>query len=185
MPSPAQRPYRGVFPVAPTPFHRTATSTSKASAGCSTAWSTRAWTGICILANYSEQFLLTDAERDMLTRSLPRPRRRARADDRDREPFLDPHRGRARRQGGEGAAPAMLMLMPPYHGAGLRADETGMIEHFARIAEAGGMPIMVQDAPLSGVPLPVAFLARLAREVPLRALLQDRGAGRRREAARR
>jgi dihydrodipicolinate synthase/N-acetylneuraminate lyase len=42
-----------------------------------------------------------------------------------------------------------------------------MIEHFARVAEAAGIPIMVQDAPLSGVPLPVPFLIRLARAVPL------------------
>jgi dihydrodipicolinate synthase/N-acetylneuraminate lyase len=60
----------------------------------------------------------------------------------------------------------MLMLMPPYHGTALRADEPRMIEHFARIAEATAIPIMVQDAPLSGVPLSVAFLARLAAEVP-------------------
>jgi dihydrodipicolinate synthase/N-acetylneuraminate lyase len=61
----------------------------------------------------------------------------------------------------------MLMLMPPYHGASLRADEAGIVEHFARVAEAAGIPIMVQDAPLSGVSLPVTLLARLAREVPL------------------
>ena len=30
----------------------------------------------------------------------------------------------------------MLMLMPPYHGTGLRADENGMLQHFARVAEA-------------------------------------------------
>jgi dihydrodipicolinate synthase/N-acetylneuraminate lyase len=56
--------------------------------------------------------------------------------------------------------------MPPYHGATLRAEEGAMLEHFARVADAGGVPIMVQDAPLSGVALSVAFLARLAREVP-------------------
>jgi dihydrodipicolinate synthase/N-acetylneuraminate lyase len=61
----------------------------------------------------------------------------------------------------------MLMLMPPYHGALLRADEKGVFEHFARVAEAISIPIMVQDAPLSGVVLSVPFLARLAREVPL------------------
>ena len=32
--------------------------------------------------------------------------------------------------------------------------------------EASGLPIMVQDAPLSGVSLSVAFLVRLAQEVP-------------------
>ena len=61
----------------------------------------------------------------------------------------------------------MLMLMPPYHGIGLRADEKGMLEHFARVASAAAVPLMIQDAPLSGVTLSVAFLARLAREVPL------------------
>ena len=61
----------------------------------------------------------------------------------------------------------MLMLMPPYHGTGLRADETGMIEHFSRVAAAAGIPIMVQDAPLSGVALSVPFLVRLGREIPL------------------
>jgi 2-keto-3-deoxy-L-arabinonate dehydratase len=58
------------------------------------------------------------------------------------------------------------MLMPPYHGALLRADENGIYEHFARVAEAAPIPIMVQDAPLSGVTLTVPFLARLARQLP-------------------
>jgi 2-keto-3-deoxy-L-arabinonate dehydratase len=64
------------------------------------------------------------------------------------------------------AGAAMLMMMPPYHGTGLRADENGMIEHFARVADAARIPIMVQDAPLSGVNLSVPFLVRLAQEVP-------------------
>jgi 4-hydroxy-tetrahydrodipicolinate synthase len=42
-----------------------------------------------------------------------------------------------------------------------------MIEHFARVADAARLPIMIQDAPLSGVNLSVPFLVRLAREVPL------------------
>jgi dihydrodipicolinate synthase/N-acetylneuraminate lyase len=61
----------------------------------------------------------------------------------------------------------MLMLMPPYHGTGLRADENGMVQHFAHVARVSKLPIMVQDAPLSGVALSVPFLVRLAREVPL------------------
>ena len=61
----------------------------------------------------------------------------------------------------------MLMLMPPYHGTGLRADENGIMQHFARVADAARIPIMVQDAPLSGVNLSVPFLVRLAREIPL------------------
>src|SRR5260221_14155744 len=41
-----------------------------------------------------------------------------------------------------------------------------MVQHFARVADAAGIPIMVQDAPLSGVALSVPFLVRLAHEVP-------------------
>jgi 4-hydroxy-tetrahydrodipicolinate synthase len=72
---------------------------------------------------------------------------------------------RARRAAGAGAD--MVMMMPPYHGTTLRADEEAMLGHFQLVAEAGRLPIMVQDAPLSGVTLTVPFLARLAREVPL------------------
>ena len=34
------------------------------------------------------------------------------------------------------------------------------------MAEASGLPIMVQDAPLSGVSLSVPFLVRLGKAVP-------------------
>ena len=40
---------------------------------------------------------------------------------------------RPRRAAAAGAA--MAMLMPPYHGAGLRADESGVYEHFARVVK--------------------------------------------------
>jgi 4-hydroxy-tetrahydrodipicolinate synthase len=47
----------------------------------------------------------------------------------------------------------------------LRADEEGIFEHFERVGRAGGIPIMVQDAPISGVVLSVAVMARMAREI--------------------
>ena len=59
----------------------------------------------------------------------------------------------------------MLMLMPPYHGAALKADEKGIYEHFQQISEAVSIPIMIQDAPLSGVSLSVDLLVRMAREL--------------------
>ena len=65
------------------------------------------------------------------------------------------------------AGAKMLMLMPPYHGASLRADENGILRALRSASpKPRGIPIMVQDAPLSGVPLSVPFLVRLAREVP-------------------
>jgi len=121
--------------------------------------------GICILANYSEQFLLSDGERDVLLDLCL-------AHVAGRVPVIVTcshfstrvAAGRAQQAAAAGAE--MIMLMPPYHGVSLRADEAGIVEHYARVAEAAGLPIMVQDAPLSGVNLPVALLARLAREVP-------------------
>ena len=158
--------FKGIFPVAPTPFTASGEVDLDGQRRVMDCMIDQRVDGICILANYSEQFLLTDAERDTLT-----------------DLCLDHVAGRvpvivtcshfatqiaadrARKAAAAGAR--MIMLMPPYHGTGLRADETGMIEHFARVAEAAGVPIMVQDAPLSGVALSVPLLLRLAREVPL------------------
>ena len=55
----------------------------------------------------------------------------------------------------------MIMMMPPYHGALLKAGPQGIIEHFTVVAEAAGVPIMVQDAPL-GVDLSIDLLVRMA-----------------------
>ena len=120
--------------------------------------------GICILANYSEQFLLSDEERDILL-----------------ELCLNHVAGRVpvivtcshfssriaceRAKKSEAAGAKMLMLMPPYHGAALKADEKGIYEHFQQISEAVSIPIMIQDAPLSGVSLSVDLLVRMAREL--------------------
>src|SRR5207302_987099 len=120
---------------------------------------------ICILANYSEQFLLSDDERDtLLDVCLTHVAGRV--------PVIvtcshfSTRIAAARGKRAAAAGAAMLMLMPPYHGMGLRADEQAIIEHFARVADAVDIPIMVQDAPLSGVMLTVPFLLWLAREVP-------------------
>src|SRR5437667_6806073 len=121
--------------------------------------------GICILANYSEQFLLSDDERDtLLDVCLSHVNGRV--------PVIvtcshfSTRIAAARARMAASAGATMLMLMPPYHGTGLRADESGTLQHFARVAEAVSIPLMVQDAPLSGVNLSVPFLVRLAREVP-------------------
>jgi len=158
-------PYRGVFPIAPTPFTEGGDLDLDGQRRVLDCMVDQGVDGICILANYSEQFLLSDAERDTLL-----------------ELCLDHVAGRvpvivtcshfstrlaaARARQAEAAGARMLMLMPPYHGAALRADEAGVIEHFAGVAEAVAIPIMLQDAPLSGVNLSVPLLARLAREVP-------------------
>ena len=160
------KPWRGIYPIAPTPFSGAGDPDLDGQRRVLDCMIDQGVDGICILANYSEQFLLTDDERTTLIDLCL-------AHVAGRVPVIVTcshfstriAADRARRAAAGGAR--MLMLMPPYHGTGLRADENGMLQHFAAVAEAARIPLMVQDAPLSGVQLSVPFLVRLAREVPL------------------
>jgi 2-keto-3-deoxy-L-arabinonate dehydratase len=158
-------PFAGVFPIAPTPFTESGDLDIVGQRRVLDCMVEQGVDGICILANYSEQFLLSDEERDTLLEVCL-------SHVAGRVPVIVTcshfstriAEQRSRRAAAAGAA--MLMLMPPYHGTGLRADESSMLQHFSRVAEAVSIPIMIQDAPLSGVALSVAFLVRLARELP-------------------
>ena len=158
-------PYRGVFPIVPTPFKDSGDLDIESQRRVIECMVDQGSDGICVLANYSEQFALSDRERELLL-----------------DVCMEHNAGRLpvivtcshystrlatqRAQRAEAAGASMLMLMPPYHGALLKAHEEGVFEHFESVAEAVSIPIMVQDAPLSGVQLSVALLARLAREIP-------------------
>ena len=158
-------PLCGVVPIAPTPFRDNGDLDLDSQRRVFDCMLDQGVDGICILANYSEQFLLTDEERNsLLDLALERVGGRVPVVVTCSHFSTRIAAERARRAAAAGAH--MLMLMPPYHGALLRADEAGVFEHFARVAEAARLPIMVQDAPLSGVTLSVPFLARLARELP-------------------
>jgi 2-keto-3-deoxy-L-arabinonate dehydratase len=162
---PATTPLTGIYPIAPTPFLASGDLDLPGMRRVLDCMIDQGVDGICILANYSEQFLLTDGERSTLLDLCL-------AHVAGRVPVIVTCSHFSTRIAGErgkaaaAAGAAMLMLMPPYHGAGLRSDETGMVEHFAHVAERSSLPLMVQDAPLSGVALSVPFLVRLAREVP-------------------
>ncbi len=158
--------FAGVFPIAPTPFTEAGDLDLEGQRRVLDCMVDQGVDGICILANYSEQFLLSDAERDrLLALCLGHVAGRVPVIVTCSHFSTDLAAARARAAAAAGAA--MVMMMPPYHGAALRAEENGTYEHFARVAEATAIPIMVQDAPLSGVTLSVPFLARLARELPL------------------
>jgi 2-keto-3-deoxy-L-arabinonate dehydratase len=159
------KPYSGIFPIAPVPFRENGDLDLDGVGRVLDCMVDQGVDGICILANFSEQFLLTDSERDtVLDLSLNHVAGRV--------PMIVTcshfstriASERARRAAKAGAS--MIMLMPPYHGALLRADEAGIIEHFTQVAAAAQIPIMLQDAPLSGINLPVALLVRLAQTVP-------------------
>ncbi len=160
------KPYGGVWPVVPTTFTDTGDLDLESQGRVLDCMIDQGNDGLCILANYSEQFLLSDAERETLTRfCLEHVGGRVPVIVTASHFSTQIVEARCRQAAELGAS--MIMLMPPYHGAALRADEAGILEHFQRAADAGGLPIMVQDASLSGVTLTVPFLARLAKEVPL------------------
>jgi 2-keto-3-deoxy-L-arabinonate dehydratase len=121
--------------------------------------------GLCLLANYSEQFSLTDGERDTIARTL-----------------LEHVAGRlpvivttshysarvtaARSRAAQDMGAAMVMVMPPFFGATLTVPGPAVIGYFGQVADAIDIPVMVQDAPLSSTPLPVSVLIDLVRQVP-------------------
>ena len=60
----------------------------------------------------------------------------------------------------------IVMMMPPYHGATRRGTPE---QTFAQVAAVGevGIPIMILDAPLSGVDVLVPLLVRMARDIEI------------------
>ncbi|CAM4121232.1 Dihydrodipicolinate synthase family protein [Bordetella tumbae] len=163
MPHPST-PYRGIFPVVPTTFHEDGTLDLASQKRAIDFMIDAGVDGLAILANFSEQFSLADDERELLTRT-------ALEHVAGRVPVIvtTSHYAsqvcaeRSRRAQDMGAA--MVMVMPPYHGATFRVPEAGIAEFYARVSDAIDIPIMVQDAPASGTVLSAAFLAKLAREV--------------------
>ena len=59
-------PYTGVFPIAPTPFAANGELDLEGMRRVLDCMVAQGVDGICILANYSEQFVLSDAEREQL-----------------------------------------------------------------------------------------------------------------------
>ena len=156
--------HRGVFPVVPTTFTETGELDLASQKRCVDFMIDAGSQGVCILANFSEQFALSDDERELLTRAILEHVA-------GRVPVIvtTTHFGsrvcaqRSRRAQDMGAA--MVMAMPPYHGATIRVSEQQVFEFFAAVSDAIDIPIMIQDAPVSGTTLGAPFLAKLAREV--------------------
>ena len=156
--------YRGIFPVVPTTFTPSGELDLPSQKRCVDFMIDAGSDGLCILANFSEQFLLSDDEREILTKTILEHVA-------GRVPVIvtTTHFGttvcaqRSRRAQDMGAA--MVMVMPPYHGATFRVGEAQIYEFYARLSDAIDIPIMVQDAPAAGTPLSVPFLARMAQEI--------------------
>ncbi|MDD9743965.1 MULTISPECIES: dihydrodipicolinate synthase family protein [Marinovum] len=158
------QPLTGILPVAPTPFHADGAIDTEGMTRVLDCMIDQGVDAICILANYSEQFVLSDEERATLTRfSLEHVAGRVPVIVTTSHFSTQVVVDRAREAEALGAA--MLMMMPPYHGVGLVPGEAAIFEHFAAASDAVSIPIMVQDAPLSGATLPVPLLVRMAKEI--------------------
>jgi 2-keto-3-deoxy-L-arabinonate dehydratase len=158
------RPYRGVFPVVPSVFDESGMLDLAGQKRAVDFMIDAGSDGLCILANFSEQFVLTDDERDIIMRTV-----------------LDHVAGRVpvivttthfathicaeRSRHAQEAGAAMVMIMPPYHGATIRVSEAGIYDFYKAVSDAIDIPIMIQDAPVAGTALSAAFLARMAREI--------------------
>jgi 2-keto-3-deoxy-L-arabinonate dehydratase len=158
------RRYTGVYPVVPTTFTESGALDLESQKRAVDFLIDAHSDGLCILANYSEQFALADTERETLTRSI-----------------LEHVAGRVpvivttthfstdvcaeRSRFAQEAGAAMVMIMPPYHGASIRASQEGVRQFFQRVSDAISIPIMIQDAPMSGTVLPAPVLAAMAKEI--------------------
>ena len=155
--------FTGCWPVAPTPFKENEDLDLEGMKRVLDCMIDQKVDGICILANYSEQFLLSDDEREILTKLCIEHVA-------GKVPIIvtvshfstDIAFKRAKLAKDVGAN--MVMMMPPYHGALLKGNASQTFEQFRKVSEAG-ITIMVQDAPLSGVDLSVDLLVKMAKEI--------------------
>jgi 4-hydroxy-tetrahydrodipicolinate synthase len=160
----SQRPYRGVFPVVPTIFHEDGRLDPEGQKRCLDFMIDAGSQGLCILANFSEQFVLTDEEREEVMQAALRHVA-------GRVPVIvttthfATHVCAERSKRAQDLGAAMVMIMPPYHGATFRVGEEAITSFFAKVSDAISIPVMIQDAPVAGTPLPAPYLARLAREI--------------------
>ena len=161
----ANNEFKGCWPVAPTPFKPNGEVDKEGMKRVLDCMVDQKVDGICILANYSEQFLLSDEEREILTKlCIEHVAGRVPVITTVSHFSTDIALSRAKlvkALGGE-----MIMMMAPYHGALMKGTPQQTFEQFSKVGEAN-VTIMVQDAPLSGVDLPVPLLIKMAKEIEM------------------
>jgi 2-keto-3-deoxy-L-arabinonate dehydratase len=120
---------------------------------------------VCILANYSEQFSLTDEERELvLTATMEQAAGRLPVC--VTTSHFSSRIARQRSLQAQEMGASLVMLMPPFVGATMNVDDEAVMEYFRRVSDGLEIDIMIQDAPMSTTTLSVPLLARLAREIP-------------------
>jgi 2-keto-3-deoxy-L-arabinonate dehydratase len=158
-------PLNGVVPVVPTIFHEDEAVDLDGTARVVDYLIDAGVNGVCLLANYSEQFSLTDAERDTIAVALLE-RVAGRVPVIVTTSHYSARVAASRSRAAQEMGAAMVMLMPPFFGATLTADGPLVVEYFKRVADEIDVPIMLQDAPLSPTSLPVSLIVDLVWQVP-------------------
>ena len=110
----------GVVPVVPTIFHDDETVDLDGTARVVDYLIDGGVDGLCVLANYSEQFSLTDAERDAIARTLLE-RVAGRLPVIVTTSHYSARTAAARSRAAQDMGAAMVMVMPPFFGATLTA----------------------------------------------------------------
>ena len=155
--------YNGMWPVAPTPFNENGEVDYEGMNRVIDCMVDQKVEGICILANYSEQFLISDEEREKLTKLCMN-----KIDGRVKTIVTVSHFAtdivRPRAELAKSLGADIIMMMPPYHGALLKGNPDQIFEQFNEISKVG-IPIMIQDAPLSGIELSVPLLTKMINEI--------------------
>jgi 4-hydroxy-tetrahydrodipicolinate synthase len=155
----------GVVPVVPTIFHDDQSVDMAGTVRVVDYLLDAGVDGLCMLANYSEQFSLTDAERDAIARMLLE-RVAGRVPVIVTASHYSVRVATERSRAAQAMGASIVMLMPPFFGATMTVPVPAVIEYFRQVADAIDIPIMVQDAPLSPTPLPASLLIDLVRQVP-------------------
>lgn len=156
---------RGVLPVAPTVFDDDEALDLAGQRRVADFLVDAGSAAICVLANYSEQFSLSDDERlAVLDATLDQVAGRVPVIVTTSSYSAEVARRRCLDAQRRGAA--MVMMMPPFFGITMTVSPPAVLAYFQRVADGLDIDIMIQDAPMSGTPLSVELLATLAREIP-------------------
>lgn len=154
-------PYHGVYPVEPTIFREDGSIDLDGQCRCTDFLIDAGADGIGLLANFSEQFALSDDERSTITKAVLEH-----VGGRVPVAVTTSHFStavciqRCREAVAYGAS--LVMVTPPYHGVGIRCSEQQIVQYMDQISSAVSAPVILQDAPPSGVDLSVDLLAGIA-----------------------
>lgn len=155
----------GMLPVAPTIFHENGGLDLDGQRNTTDFLIESESDGICILANYSEQFSLNDDERVAVIEATME-RALGRTPVMVTTSHFSARIARERVIAAQERGASLVMMMAPFFGATMRVDEGTVLEYFKRVFDGIEIDLMIQDAPLSSTPVSVALLDRISQELP-------------------